>query len=94
LDKAGAAYQEVDLTTRPDLVEQFRAEGLRSAPVVEFGDERIAGFNPAKIRAIAAQAMSPTPPTAPAPTGASQPPASRPSESRIDQQLQVRGETR
>ena len=91
LDKAGAAYQEVDLTTRPDLVEQFRAEGLRSAPVVEFGDERIAGFNPAKIRAIAAQAMSPT---APAPTGASQPPASRPSESRIDQQLQVRGETR
>lgn len=94
LDKAGAAYQEVDLTTRPDLVEQFRAEGLRSAPVVEFGDERIAGFNPAKIRAIAAQAMSPTPPTAPAPTEASQPPASRPSESRIDQQLQVRGETR
>lgn len=94
LDKAGAAYQEVDLTTRPDLVEQFRAEGLRSAPVVEFGDERVAGFNPAKIRAIAAQAMSPTPPTAPAPTGASQPPASRPSESRIDQQLQVRGETR
>lgn len=94
LDKAGAAYQEVDLTTRPDLVEQFRAEGLRSAPVVEFGDERIAGFNPAKIRAIAAQAMSSTPPTAPAPTGASQPPASRPSESRIDQQLQVRGETR
>ena len=94
LDKAGAAYQEVDLTTRPDLVEQFRAEGLRSAPVVEFGDERIAGFNPAKIRAIAAQAMSPTPPTAPAPTGASQPPASRPSESRIDQQFQVRGETR
>ena len=94
LDKAGAAYQEVDLTTRPDLVEQFRAEGLRSAPVVEFGDERIAGFNPAKIRAIAAQAMSPTPPTAPAPTGASQPPASRPSGSRIDQQLQVRGETR
>ena len=67
LDKAGAAYQEVDLTTRPDLVEQFRAEGLRSAPVVEFGDERIAGFNPAKIRAIAAQAMSPTPPTAPGP---------------------------
>lgn len=94
LDKAGAAYQEVDLTTRPDLVEQFRAEGLRSAPVVELGDERIAGFDPAKIRAIAAQAMSPTPPTAPAPTGAGQPPTPRPSGSRIDQQLQVRGEAR
>lgn len=94
LDKAGAHYNEIDLTTRPDLVEQFRAEGLRSAPVVELGDERVAGFNPAKIRAIAAQAMSPTPPTAPAPSGAGQPPAPRPSGSRIDQRLQVRGEAR
>ena len=94
LDKAGAVYKEVDLTTRPDLVEQFRSEGLRSAPVVELGDERVAGFNPAKIRAIAAQAMSPTPPTAPAPSGAGQPPAPRPSGSRIDQHLQVRGEAR
>lgn len=94
LDKAGAAYQEVDLTTRPDLVEQFRSEGLRSAPVVEFGDERVAGFDLTKIRAIAAQAMSPTPPTAPAPSGAGQPPAPRPSVSGIDQHLQVRGEAR
>ena len=91
LDKAGAAYQEVDLSGRPDLVEQFRAEGLRSAPVVELGNERIAGFNPAKIRAIAAQAMSPTPPTAPAPAGASRSPETRPSE---NQQSRVRGETR
>ena len=94
LDKAGAVYKEVDLTTRPDLMEQFRSEGLRSAPVVELGDERIAGFNPAKIRAIAAQAMSPTPPTAPAPSGAGQPPAPMPSGSRIDQHLQGRGEAR
>lgn len=94
LDKAGAPYNEIDLTTRPDLVEQFRAEGLRSAPVVELGAERVAGFNVVKIRAIAAQAMSPTPPTAPAPTGASQQPAPRPSGSRIDQHLQVRGEAR
>lgn len=94
LDKAGAHYNEIDLTTRPDLVEQFRAEGLRSAPVVELGAERVAGFNPAKIRAIAAQAMSPTPPTAPAPTGASQQPAPRLSGSGIDQHLQVRGEAR
>lgn len=94
LDKAGAPYNEIDLTTRPDLVEQFRAEGLRSAPVVELGAERVAGFNVVKIRAIAAQAMSLTPPTAPAPTGASQPPAPRPSGSGIDQRLQVRGEAR
>ena len=94
LDKAGAAYKEVDLTTRPDLVEQFRSEGLRSAPVVELGDERVAGFDLTKIRAIAAQAMSPTPPTAPAPAGDGQPPVPRPSGSRIDQHLQVRGEAR
>ena len=94
LDKAGATYTEVDLTTRPDLVEQFRAEGLRSAPVVELGAERVAGFNVVKIRAIAAQAMSPTPPTAPAPSGAGQPPAPRLSGSGIDQRLQVRGEAR
>lgn len=94
LDKAGAHYNEIDLTTRPDLVEQFRAEGLRSAPVVELGAERVAGFNPAKIRAIAAQAMSPTPPTAPAPSGAGQQPAPRLSGSGIDQRLQVRGEAR
>ena len=92
LDKAGATYQEVDLTTRPDLVEAFTAEGLRSAPVVELGEQRIAGFNPAKIRAIAAQAMSPTPPTtAAAPTEESSP-SRRPAPPQ--EQAQVRGEAR
>lgn len=92
LDKAGATYQEVDLTTRPDLVEAFTAEGLRSAPVVELGEQRIAGFNPAKIRAIAAQAMSPTPPTAPAPAGASTSKESTPPPQQERQH--VRGEVR
>ena len=92
LDKAGATYQEVDLTTRPDLVEAFTAEGLRSAPVVELGEQRIAGFNPAKIRAIAAQAMSPTPPTAPAPAGASTSKESTPPPQQERQH--VRGEAR
>lgn len=92
LDKAGATYQEVDLTTRPDLVEAFTAEGLRSAPVVELGEQRIAGFNPVKIRAIAAQAMSPTPPTtAAAPTEESSP-SRRPAPPQ--EQAQIRGEAR
>lgn len=92
LDKVGATYQEVDLTTRPDLVEAFTAEGLRSAPVVELGEQRIAGFNPAKIRAIAAQAMSPTPPTtAAAPTEESSP-SRRPAPPQ--EQAQVRGDAR
>lgn len=92
LDKAGATYQEVDLTTRPDLVEAFTAEGLRSAPVVELGEQRIAGFNPVKIREIAAQAMSPTPPTAPAPAGASTSKESTPPPQQERQH--VRGEVR
>ena len=92
LDKAGATYQEVDLTTRPDLVEAFTAEGLRSAPVVELGEQRIAGFNPGKIRAIAAQAMSLTPPTAPAPAGASTSKESTPPPQQERQH--VRGEVR
>ena len=92
LDKAGATYQEVDLTTRPDLVEAFTAEGLRSAPVVELGEQRIAGFNPGKIRAIAAQAMSPTPPTAPAPAGAGTSKESTPPPQQERQH--VRGEVR
>lgn len=92
LDKVGATYQEVDLTTRPDLVEEFTAEGLRSAPVVELGEQRIAGFDPAKIRAIAAQAMSPTSPTtAAAPTEESSP-SRRPAPPQ--EQAQVRGEAR
>lgn len=92
LDKAGATYTEVDLTTRPDLIESFTAEGLRSAPVVELGDKRIAGFDPAKIRAIAAQAMSPTPPTAAAAPTEENSPSRRPAPSQ--EQAQVRGEVR
>ena len=92
LDKAGATYTEVDLTIRPDLIESFTAEGLRSAPVVELGDKRIAGFDPAKIRAIAAQAMSPTPPTAAAAPTEENSPARRPAPSQ--EQAQVRGEVR
>ncbi|VEI18425.1 Glutaredoxin-like protein nrdH [Actinomyces viscosus] len=57
LDKAGVAYEAVDLSGRPDLVEQFRAEGLRQAPIIETPDgQRTAGFDPARIKAIVAAA--------------------------------------
>ena len=57
LDKAGVAYEAVDLSSRPDLVEQFRAEGLRQAPIIETSDgQRTAGFNPSRIKAIVAAA--------------------------------------
>ena len=69
LDKAGVAYEAVDLSGRPDLVEQFRAEGLRQAPIIETSDgQRTAGFNPSRIKAIVAAA---TPQQAPGTSGPS-----------------------
>lgn len=68
LDKAGVAYEAVDLSSRPDLVEQFRAEGLRQAPIIEVDGQRTAGFNPDRIKAIVAAA---TPQQAPGSSGPS-----------------------
>lgn len=60
LTKAGVEYAVIDLSERPDVVEQLRAEGLLSAPVVETPDgERTAGFRPDRIRAIVAMAQAP-----------------------------------
>lgn len=56
LDKAGIEYELIDLSQRPDLIEQFRAEGLLSAPIIETGHERSSGFNPDHIRKIIALA--------------------------------------
>lgn len=58
LDKGGVDYSVIDLTDRPDLVEQFRAEGFRSLPIVEDAKgTRTAGFSPDRIRAIVAVAQ-------------------------------------
>lgn len=50
LDKAEIDYETIDLSERPDLVEAFRAQGLRQAPIVEADGDRWSGFNPAKLR--------------------------------------------
>jgi len=52
LDRAGIAYTLVDLSQRPDLVEQMRSEGLLQAPILDDGTSRSAGFRPDRIRAI------------------------------------------
>ena len=52
LDRAGIAYEVVDLSGRPDLVEQLRSEGLLQAPILDDGTSRSAGFRPDRIRAI------------------------------------------
>lgn len=92
LDKAGVAYAAVDLSGRPDLVEQFRAEGLRQAPIIETSDgQRTAGFDPARIKAIVAAA---TPQQAPGSSGPSDGGGGggRPSRAPQQQRSRTRGE--
>lgn len=92
LDKAGVAYEAVDLSGRPDLVERFRAEGLRQAPIIETSDgQRTAGFNPDRIKAIVAAA---TPQQAPGTSGPSDGGGggSRPSRAPQQQRHHARGE--
>ena len=52
LDRAGITYEVVDLSKRPDLVEQMRSEGLLQAPILDDGTSRSSGFRPDRIRAI------------------------------------------
>lgn len=52
LDRAGIVYTIVDLSQRPDLVEQMRSEGLLQAPILDDGTSRSSGFRPDRIRAI------------------------------------------
>ena len=89
LDKAGVAYEAVDLSSRPDLVEQFRAEGLRQAPIIEVDGQRTAGFNPDRIKAIVAAA---TPQQAPGTSGPSGGGGDRPSRAPQQQRSRTRGE--
>ena len=80
LTQAGVDFTVVDLTDHPELIEQFKAEGLLSAPIIETPDgARTSGFRPDRIKAIIATANTttnpahPTPPSHRGPT----PPASR-----------------
>lgn len=51
LDKAGVEYEEIPLQEHPDLIQQFKKQGLAQAPIVETKDgDRWAGFNPGKLR--------------------------------------------
>ena len=91
LDKVGVAYAAVDLSGRPDLVEQFRQEGLLQAPIIEMDGQRTVGFNPDRIKAIVAAA---TPQQAPGSSGPSDGTAGggRPSRAAQQQRSRARGE--
>lgn len=63
LTAAGIPFEAVDLSTRPDLVEAFKAEGLMSAPIIQTPDgTRTAGFRPDRIKAIIAAGPTGTAP--------------------------------
>lgn len=51
LDKAGVEYDEINLEQHPELLAQFKRQGMMQAPIVETKDgERWAGYNPAKLK--------------------------------------------
>ena len=52
LGKRSLEYTVVMLEDAPELVEQFKNEGLMQAPIVDTGDERWSGFRPDRIKAI------------------------------------------
>lgn len=55
LTKAGVGFEVIDLSQRPDIVEQLRSEGLLAAPVLEGPDgARTSGFRPDRIKALVA----------------------------------------
>ncbi len=54
LGKAGIdSYNIVDLSDVPNKIEEFKAEGLLQAPIVDTGQERWSGFRPDKIKEYA-----------------------------------------
>lgn len=91
LDKAGVAYKAIDLSGRPDLVEQFRKEGLLQAPIIEMDGQRTAGFDPSRIKAIVAAATPQQAPGAPGPSDGGEG-GGRPSRAAQQQRSRARGE--
>jgi glutaredoxin-like protein NrdH len=52
-DKLGIRYDEIALEQHPELVEQFKAIGLMSAPIVVTDIKRWSGFRLEKIKSLA-----------------------------------------
>jgi len=57
LDKAGIAYEKVDISTDDEAREYVLALGYLQAPVVVTGSEHWSGFRPDRIKALANQAI-------------------------------------
>ena len=84
------AHEAIDLSGRPDLVEQFRDDGLLQAPIIETSDgQRTAGFDPDRIKAIVAAV---TPQQVPGSPGSSDGGGGGGSPTHIPQRARGRGE--
>jgi len=55
LDKEGVPYDYVDLSERPDKLQQFKDQGLQSTPIIETPTERFTGLQPERIQQAAAE---------------------------------------
>lgn len=66
LDAAGVPYTLTDISNDPQMIEQMRAAGFTSMPIVEYGQERFAGYQVDRIKALtqAFGAVNTTPTTA------------------------------
>lgn len=51
-DKMGVDYLVIDLSERPDLVENFKAQGLARAPIVQTSTDTWSGMRPDKIKQV------------------------------------------
>lgn len=52
LNKRGIDYEEIDLSTNPELVDALRAENFQKMPVVKVGDRSWSGYQPDEIAAL------------------------------------------
>ena len=52
LDKSNVAYDSFDLTQHPEELENFKALGLTSAPIVVSGETRFSGFRLDKLKRL------------------------------------------
>ncbi len=68
LDKAGVAYEVIDISQDSDARDYVMALGYLQAPVVVAGDEHWSGFRPDRIKALGAGSAASGPVTTAAST--------------------------
>jgi glutaredoxin-like protein NrdH len=51
-DKLGIKYESLDLTEHPDKLEEFKAQGLMQAPIVETDIKVWSGFRLDRIKSL------------------------------------------